>query len=215
MANARARRPGRRPVEDDADLRGRLVDAALAAYAATGVRATTNRAIARSAGVNPALVNYYFGDRLTDAVVEERILPALGELLAAMGHPPEAPLALATRFVDAVSAVIAQHPWLPPLWMREVLVEGGAFRHVVLDRVGAVPRAVASRLAESQRAGQLDGDLDPRLVVVSLVGLTLFTAASAPIWRHLFAADDLDVSVLRRHAHALLAHGLAPPGALR
>ncbi len=35
-------------------------------------------------------------------------------------------------------------------------------------------------------------DLDPRLLMVSLVGLTLFPAAGAPIWRRLFHADDLD-----------------------
>ena len=212
MATPPPRRPGRRATHDDADLRGRILDAAIAAYAGAGVAATTNRAIANAVGVNPALVNYYFGDRLADAVVEERILPAVAELLGAMGEPPTAPLALATRFVDAVSAVIARHPWLPPLWVREVLVEGGAFRHVLFDRIGAVPRGVAARFADAQRAGELHPGLDPRLAVVSMIGLTMFTAASAPIWRHVFDAGDLDVDAMRRHAHALLAHGLAPPG---
>jgi hypothetical protein len=51
-------------------------------------------------------------------------------------------------------------------------------------------------------------DLDPRLMVVSLVGLTLFPAAGAPIWRQLFTADDIGADVLRRHTLALLDHGM-------
>lgn len=215
MPAARPRRPGRRPVDDAADLRGRLLDAAIDAYSRTGVAASTNRAIARVAGVNPALVNYYFGDRLADAVVEERMLPAVAEVMAAMGEPPDDPLALASRFVDAVSAAIARHPWLPALWIREVLVEGGAFRDALFARIGPLPRAVAARFGDAQRAGRLDPALDPRLVVVSMVALTMFTAASAPIWRRLFEADDLDIDTVRRHAHAMLAHGLAPTGGSR
>ena len=48
-------------------------------------------------------------------------------------------------------------------------------------------------VSRSQRAGQLNPDLDPRLLVVSLVGLTLFPAAGAPIWRQMFDANDLEV----------------------
>ncbi|GAB1596098.1 TetR/AcrR family transcriptional regulator [Lysobacter claricitrinus] len=215
MSTPRPRRPGRRPVADDTDLRARLLDAAVEAYSRSGVAGTTNRALARAAGVNPALVSYYFGDQLPATVAQERILPAMGELIAAMGEPPEAALGLATRFVDAVYAVIARHPWLPGLWVREVLVDGGAFRHIVFERADAVPRVVAARFAQAQQAGGLAEGIEPRLVVVSLVGLTLFTAASAPIWRRVFDADDLGVDAMRRHAHALLAHGLAPAGASR
>jgi HlyD family secretion protein len=39
---------------------------------------------------------------------------------------------------------------------------------------------------------------------VSLIGLTLFTAASAPIWRGMFRADDIDNESLRVHTLALL-----------
>lgn len=209
MPASRPRRPGRRPVQDATDLRAHLLDAAVQAYANAGVAASTNRAIARAAGVNPALVNYYFADRLTDAVVEERLLPVMAEVMASMGEPPETPLALGRLFVDAVCGVIERHPWLPALWIREVLVDGGAFRDAVFSRIGVLPRAVAARLGDAQRAGRIDAGLDPRLVVVSLVGLTMFTAASAPIWRRLFDADDLDIDTVRRHAHAFLAHGLA------
>ncbi|NLC61337.1 MAG: TetR/AcrR family transcriptional regulator, partial [Gammaproteobacteria bacterium] len=54
-------------------------------------------------------------------------------------------------------------------------------------------------------------DLDPRLLMVSLVGLTLFPVAGLPIWRQLFADQPLDVEHIRTHALALLQRGLGLP----
>ena len=67
------------------------------------------------------------------------------------------------------------------------------------------PQAVARRFA----AMPLGDGLDPRLLVVSLVGLTLFPAAGAPIWRQAFGLQDLHGQVMLDHTLALLAHGLA------
>jgi hypothetical protein len=44
--------------------------------------------------------------------------------------------------------------------------------------------------------------------MVSLVGLTFFPLASAPIWRALFGAGDVDFDDLRRHTLVLLDRGL-------
>lgn len=85
-------------------------------------------------------------------------------------------------------------------------------RELLLTRVAPqLPQMLAQRFAMAQRAGQLNPDLDPRLLVVSLVGLTLFPAAGAPIWRQLFDADDLDDAAMRAHTIALLQGGIHPP----
>ena len=100
---------------------------------------------------------------------------------------------------------VEEHPWLPPLWVREVLCEGGALRELLVNRDGAADAAVlAGSSRRRRRDGQLNRDLDPRLLVVSLIGLTLFPAAGAPIWRRLFDADDIDAVAMRNHAIALL-----------
>ena len=108
-----------------------------------------------------------------------------------------------------IGELVARHPWLPSLWVREVLCEGGALRELLLTRIAPqLPRLLAQRFAAAQRNGGLNPDLDPRLLVVSLVGLTLFPAAGAPIWRQFFEADDLDSDALRDHTIALLDRGI-------
>jgi AcrR family transcriptional regulator len=73
---SRGRRPGA------PDTRAQVLDAARASFAEKGFRATTIRAVAATAGVDPALVHHYFGtkDNLFLAALEMPVDPR--ELLA-------------------------------------------------------------------------------------------------------------------------------------
>lgn len=209
--SARKRPAGRPAGTAEADLRERLLDAAIACYVRTGIAASSLRAIATEAGVTPALLHYYFGDKtqLQQAVVEERLMPALGALRGELAAAGDDIVALVTTFVRGVGALVERHPWLPPLWIREILCEGGALRDLMLQRVGPqLPQMLAVRFAQAQREGRLNPALDPRLLVVSLVGLTLFPAAGAPIWRELLDARELDMAAVRDHTIALLDAGI-------
>jgi AcrR family transcriptional regulator len=200
-----------RPTGESQDLRARLLDVAVACFARHGIGSTTLREIAREAGVNPALVHYYFGDKaqLLQAVVAERLMPAFNEVREAVMQAGDDIAAVIAGFVRGMCTTIERHPWLPPLWVREVLCEGGALREVLLNSsMPQMPQMLAARFAAAQEAGRLSPDLDPRLLVTSLIGLTLFPAAGAPIWRNLLAADDIDATAMRDHAIALLDHGI-------
>jgi len=205
---------GRPAAEGGADLRATLLDVAVARFAKRGIAATTLREIASEAGVNPALVHYYFGDKsqLLQAVIAERLMPAFGEVRNAAVQAGDDIAGLIAGFVRGMCTTIERHPWLPPLWIREVLCEGGALREVLLNsQMPQMPQMLAKRFAEAQAAGQLNPDLDPRLLVTSLIGLTLFPAAGAPIWRRLLDAEDIDATAMRDHAIALLDGGIGLP----
>lgn len=207
----RKRAPGRQPTVDAADLRAQLLDAALACFVAQGIAATSLRDIARRAGVTPALIHYYFGDkaRLQQAVVEERLWPVMLQVHAGVHEAGEGVEDLIAAFVGGLVRAVAAHPWLPTLWVREILCDCGALRELMIERVGPVlPRVLAERFTAAQQSGQLNPQLDPRLIVVSLVGLTMFPLASAPIWQQLFGAGELGGDEVQRHALALLTRGL-------
>ncbi len=208
-AKPRKRAPGR-PVTDSPDLRERLLDAALACFVRQGIAATSLRDIAAEAGVTPALLHYYFGDKpqLQEVVVQERAMPAfqiLRERMLQAGDVAD----MVAGFVGGVTEVVKRYPWWPQLWVREVLCDGGALRDLLVSRIAPdLTRMLAARFAEAQAQGRLNADLDPRLLVPSLVGLTLLPAAGAPIWRQVFAAQELGMDDVHRHALALLDRGL-------
>ncbi|HXC60804.1 MAG TPA: hypothetical protein VN645_15920, partial [Steroidobacteraceae bacterium] len=100
-------------------------------------------------------------------------------------------------------------PWWPALWVREVISEGGSLRDLLLQRV--LPefiRALSQRFDAAQKRGLLNARIDPRLLVVSVIGLTLFPVAGAPIWRQVLDAEDLSLNDIRAHALALLTGGM-------
>ena len=209
-AKGRKRAPGR-PLSDAPDQRAVALDAALACFVRQGIAATSLRDIAREAGVTPALLHYYFGDRqqLLAAVVSERVMPAFLSVRERLAQAGDDVADIVAAFVCGVTDAIARHPWWPQLWVREVLCEGGALRDLLVQRIAPdIARLLAGRFAAAQAAGRLNADLDPRLLLPTLVGLTMFPAAGAPIWRQVFDADDLGLDDVRGHALALLDRGL-------
>jgi len=207
------RKPGRPPA-DGTDQRVRLLDAALQSFSQRGIAGTSLRSLAADAGVTPAMLNYYFGskERLVDAVVNERLLPVLDSLKERMSaHAGASCDELITQFVTGMHAMIEPNPWLPGLWVREVLTDGGHLRELLTERFAAqIPRPLAKRFAQGQADGELNAALDPRLLFVSLIGLTMLPFAAAPVWRKALKARDIDGSRMLAHTLALLQQGIAP-----
>ena len=203
------RRPGR-PLAG-ADLRGRVLDAAITCFTEQGIAVSTLRAVAKAAGVTPALLHYYFGDKpkLVEAVIAERLMPVVAEMRELLARRVGDGVDLTAGFVNTVFELIERHAWFPQLWVREVLCEGGALRELIVTRVAPqIPQQLEQHFRGAQARGELNPDLDSRLLVISLLGLTLFLSASAPIWRRIFKADDIDTDLLRRHTLALLDRGI-------
>jgi AcrR family transcriptional regulator len=209
VARAKRRRPGRPPA-DQPNLRERLLDAAIECFTTSGIAAASLRSIAVTAGVTPAMVHYYFGskEKLLDAFLAERLVPRVAELAASVRSAGDEPRALVAAFVRGLHAIVQRNPWWPSLWFREVLGENGALRDFIVEQISAqVPLVLAKRFAALQKEGAIPADVDPRLLVVSLVGLTMFPLAAQPIWRRVFDARDIDIAALERHTLALLDHG--------
>jgi len=228
---ATPRRPGRPPRPDSAAMRAQLLDLATQRFAASGVAATTIAHIAQLAGVTPAMVHYYFKsrDQLIDAVVQERLVPVIAYVWApvpvAAGEaqePPADPAATVRAFIaEIVGRVVrsaAERPWLPALWLHEVVNEGGQLRERVLRHLPADRlHAFAALIADCHRQGAITPGVEPRLVFLSLLGLTLLPLATSSLWRRVWQGDPqaqaLDTEAIAAHAIAMLTGGLFSPAA--
>lgn len=206
----------RRPGRPSGSARGpeqreRLLDAALALFARQGIVDTTLGEISREAGFTPAMVHYYFKtrDQLLDVLIDERFLPlrtALGGPLIEHGNDPVAAISqLARRMVD----VAVEHPWFPSLWVREVISEGGLLRQRMFERFGNThQKATLACLVRWQKEGRLNPGLEPSLIAVTLLGLTILPLATSKLWRNDPARRKLGAEDIARHAVALLVSGV-------
>jgi len=183
---AARRKPGRPSAQASADQRARLFDAALALFAEQGIAATPLRAIARRAGVTPALLHYYFASKesLVETILAERVAPFVATSAAPLLEPGPSPRATLRRFVEQHMRNIAANPWMPRLMLREVLSEGGLLReHVQAHFAAILAPKVFALIVSAQRRGEIRDDLNPMLIGLSLISLAVFPFAATPLWR--------------------------------
>jgi TetR/AcrR family transcriptional regulator len=207
------RRPGRPTGTHHGEPRALLLDVALVLFARQGIMETTLGAIAREAGVTPAMVHYYFKtrDQLLDVLIDERFVPLRAELGRAFADSDAEPAEALRAFAEGLIAVCERYPWFATLWVREVISEGGLLRQRIAERFGdANKKASIARIAQWQKEGKLNPHLEPSLLFVSLFGLTVLPLAVTYTW-----AEENDGSAPRRdqvarHAVALLMHGIGP-----
>jgi AcrR family transcriptional regulator len=215
MPSARtARRSiGRPPQATAVDARELLLDAALTLFAERGVAGTTIAEIAAGAGVTPAMVHYYFSnrDRLLDAVAEER----LKQIVTAVWSPvveTNKVVPMLRGLVQRILEATEVNPWLPSLWLREVVSEGGQLR----DRLMRIlpfeyVRHLIDTVATAQRRGEVSPRLEPRLVVLSVIGLTFLPLATIRMWQVVPVLKGVNREDIARHAEALLVGAFSGP----
>ena len=202
-----------KPGKDGPDVRAKLLDAAVRLFAEQGVAGTTVAEIAARAGVTSAMVHYYFKtkDQLLDAVVAEKLV---GEFIAFVageldrGEPD--PLALVEHLVWRIVKASDAWPWLPPLWVREVISQGGALREKLIQRVDlGKPERFKAGLAAAQKAGLVNSGINPQLTFMSIMALTMLPLSMAKDWDRIPLIGRVSKQDLGRHVVALLKHGLA------
>lgn len=210
------RKPGR-PKGTNTEQREQLLDITVEHYARHGIGATSLRAIANAGGVTPAMISYYFGskDQLLDAVINERLIPAFDGLRQELLSAGDNTRTLVRTFVTAVHAMVRRHPWLPGLWIREVVNEDGALRQFLLSYVVKnlkLPSKLAQAFQNAREQGSVNPHVEPHLLPVSLIGLTMFPLATTSLWQQHFSPETLNISQerLQDHTIALLEHGLFP-----
>lgn len=204
------RRPGR-PIRIVGKQlqRDTLLDIALELFARRGVVETTLAEIARAAGVTAAMVHYYFKsrDHLLDVLIAERLDPISERMIAALAgteDPVERLVELARQMVQ----IGAEHSWYAPLWIREVLSEGGGLRDRIDLRHGRNRQeALIERLGRAVADGRLNAELEPELIVQSLMGLTLLPLAMLHA-NPSRQTPHIESAAIARHAVALLLGGV-------
>jgi AcrR family transcriptional regulator len=210
-ARRAASRPRGRPRKATApDARALLLGCARELFVKYGYRAVSGRQIAKRAGVNPALVSYYFAGKY--GLYREVLQAALAPLLAVLeeGSGEAATLGLVSNYMR----MLAANPWIAGLVLREVLAPNGPWRSQFIDDFPAriAPRATAA-IQHAIENGQFRADLDPKLATLSCISLAVMPFIAAPILGGVFGIDPLgrDTERLIEHTLRVLRAGLGAP----
>ena len=212
-------RAGRRAAHDrtraESQGRERLLDVAVELFAARGIANTTLAQIAAAAQFTAAMVHYWFDTRekLLDAVVNERLTPQIYQIWVPGDESYADPTEFVRRLLLRMLDVTAKARWLPSLWLREIIQEGGLLRERVLKRIPADPNAKFRRMiVRAQERSEIDRDIAPELLFLSMLALVMVPQAAAassagPMVRRFNPGFGHDRTKLERHVMQLLLHG--------
>lgn len=186
----RSKRPQPAP-SSDLETRERILDAAHEVFVRKGTAGSRTQEIADQAGVNKALVHYYFGTKaaLADAIFERAlgtIMPRIFGILADPDRSVEEKVpAIAHEQIDFHSA----RPYLAGYLISELHSQPDRIARLMTRQVGPVPLDVIRRqLREGARAGKIRR-ISAEQFVTNMMGLLIFPFAIRPALMELLALD--------------------------
>ena len=207
--NSEPRRPGRpRGGKRVTASREQLLDLALDLFSRQGISRTSLNAIAKEAGVTPAMLHYYFNSReqLLDAMIEERFLPLRNRIGAIFAENPDSPVTALTQMVEVLADLAQQHHWFAPLWMQEVIGEMPVLRTHLHARFGDDKyQATLATVKRWQQEGKLNTELAPELLFTTLLSLVLVPFSRM---RNDERLHTLSRESVVRHVLAVIGHGI-------
>lgn len=200
---------GRPPGQGSTRMREDILDAAEDLFARQGFAATSVREVAEVVAANPAMVHYYFGSKkaLLRQVVE-RITEPLAENLAEMKAAGQV---RSEDLVRLLFTALKMNPNMPLLMAREVMLPGGTMRdHFLAEIAPRLGGAFPGILAGEQERGRIATDLDPNIISLLLLSLSIFPfiARNVATQGLDISYDDKGLSELERHIARLLDGGI-------
>jgi TetR/AcrR family transcriptional regulator len=192
------RRTKRRVRSREAATEQRILDAARAVFLRHGTAGARMQEIAGEAGVNQALLHYYFRskERLSAAVFKQiasRIFPALAQTLGADISLDEKIDRLIRIYLDNLS----QNRFVPGYLISELHHHPERVEQLLSGALGADPRTIMPavirnlerQINDGVRAGTLR-PIKPQQFVINLISLCIFPFAARPMLSIVFGMDD-------------------------
>jgi TetR/AcrR family transcriptional regulator len=187
--------------------RATILQAAVQEFAQAGMDGARTDAIAAAAGVNKALLYYYFRDKETlYGAALDHVFGQLSERMMAVLDQELPPADKIRVYLGTYFDFIAGHAHYRSLVQREMMRAGHGSPH--LPRIGKrYFQPLFLRLSEVIRAGIASGDfrpVDPLHFIPSMIALVVFYFTSAPVMKAVAGFDPLSPERVAERRAAVL-----------
>ncbi len=183
-----------------------------------GLPRVTLRQVADRAGVEPALVHYYFGGKqgLLDAVIAEVAGRALAKAQEAVQSDGSVEQRL-RAYIEGWVAGIAEDPYFPRLAAEQVLFAEGEVIDDFVERFVRPNLAILRSLLDEGTASGAFREVDPRFLIPTITGACLWFFLAAPVVQRVFDLREITPETVEQFAvstSTLILQGIAAPGAV-
>jgi TetR/AcrR family transcriptional regulator len=218
-ALTKAGRPGSRGEPEK--TRAAILKSALEEFSHEGVTGARTDEIARRAGVNKALLYYYFKDKEgLYAAALEQVFSGLNErVMTVLEHASLAPRQKLLKYVEAHFDYIASSPVYPRLVQREFMRTTGKTLSPVASRIlERYGKPIYSKLTALIRQGVESGEfrqVDPQQTLTSILGTIVFYFISLPAQQVMSPGDPASaerIAASRAAVQDFVAAAVFAPG---
>jgi TetR/AcrR family transcriptional regulator len=166
---------------DDPEARARIAAAAEELFAERGFDGAAIRDIARKAGVNGAMIHYYFRNKegLYHALLEGAASQVRTLLIDTTGKSGSTKKRLAA-FVEAYAAFMLSQPNIARILYREMLTGAKHIKQIAQQYASTNYSMLKGLIAEGVKRGELR-DVDAELAPISLMGMVVIFQFLRPI----------------------------------
>jgi TetR/AcrR family transcriptional regulator len=186
------------PTDRDGETEARILRAARTVFVRHGTAGARMQEIAEEAGVNQALLHYYFRskDRLAQAVFRDvagRMVPAIVAVFGSNSSIEQK----VEQFVHLYIDVVRQSPFIPGYIVAELHFNPERLTALASEIAGAHPASVmqsflprlGAQIDEQVRIGAMRS-IAPDQLLLNLVALSVFPFVARPVLRIVFGQDD-------------------------
>ena len=191
-----------------AESRARILDAALREFSAKGFAGARTEQIAAAAGVNKALLYYYFAskEKLYLAAIEsaaDRVRESSMAILNLQATPGERVLRAALNHFDRILTQREFQSLMQQEMMRLHKGESGAMPMLVARVFGPLQEMYQAMVREGIASGELIR-ADWMQIQLAALGANVFYFLSAPVWRMVMPFEPLAPEALADRRKALV-----------
>ena len=195
-------------VDRAAETRGRILEAALSEFAANGMAGARTEQIAAAAGVNKALLYYYFESKeklyaATLEMVSARVRDRSMAVFLREASPGERLLRAALDHFDRILTQREFQSLMQQEMMRLHKGEEGALPVLVKRIFGPLHAMFQSMVREGIASGELI-EVEWLQIVLTALGANVFYFLSAPVWRLIEPFEPFDPKALEARRVALV-----------
>lgn len=175
--------------EKDSGTEKSILEAARKVFAVKGMDGARMQEIADEAGINKALLHYYFRskEKLFEAVFHEALIKFIPDMMNVMQQ--DLPLRDKIRlFAEGYIRIFRDNPQIPLFVLHELNRDP---KHIIgmMKGSGVDPSPLISQIEYEMEQGNIRR-ADPRQVIVNMISLCIFPFAGRPILQAILFGND-------------------------
>jgi TetR/AcrR family transcriptional regulator len=167
----------------------KILEAAKNVFVTKGMEGARMQEIADEAGINKALLHYYFRskEKLFEAIFSEIIKFAFPKITR-IAQSNEPFISKIEQVVDAYIDLLIKHPFIPGFVMKELNRDpSGLFKMVV--KFGLNPQVIFDQIQFAMDRGEII-QMQPRHLAANIISMCIFPFAARPLVSFVLFKDD-------------------------